>query len=305
MTTFVVPCGLSVLDGLVKGPVPTGARVGTFRDAVAGWQQAAEALPDDQVVASWMDEVGQAADDARLPDWDPKPLSAETHTLTKSTGLGRLSRLPGEGHRVVLLASQTPEGVGAAMTVAYHLADDRPDRVGYLTTAQDDTVRALNTSLLGKPVTVARIQGLNATPEGMHRATVGIGRILRAALNLGGEVEVQLSGGYKATLLHTLAMTEVLHSLAPDRVRARYIFEGPDSALVPIALRTFHKEYRDLMVKELRAVRDGTQVPSRPSFEGIAWAATTGGKPSLNDFGRGYLAVLEESLTRLPSDGGR
>src|SRR4051794_19076857 len=116
MTIYVVPCGLSVYEGLGGEPRPARARPAALISSAKSWGRVARELADTHVVGSWSAEVGHVAKLARLVDWEPEPLSAETHTLAASSNIGRLSRLssdPVEHHQVVLLASDTGEGVGA------------------------------------------------------------------------------------------------------------------------------------------------------------------------------------------------
>jgi hypothetical protein len=120
--------------------------------------------------------------------------------------------------------------------------------------------------------------------------------VLRAAFDVGEELEVHLTGGFKATLLHTLAMTEILYSLDDARVRACYVFEdtgAPPAAATAIGLRRFDQADCDDMRRELTGIRDGKRYSGGRTFEGLAWTEGSG----LNAFGYGYLAVLGERLT--------
>jgi len=242
--------------------------------------------------------------DAQLTAWDPRVLAAETNTLAASTGLGRLGGLLECGDRVVLLASDTERGVAAALYVAQHLAGLSLPEVAYLTTPSELHYGKWHVPLLPGTLTLARLSGLNPrhASTGFINAVAGTGLVLRAAFDVGEPLEVHLTGGYKATLLHTLAMTEVLYSLAPGRVKACYMFDDadPTAEIVPIGLRRFSPPLQNAMRDELTAARDGKLPLGTQIFEGLAWskeALQAGGKDPLNAFGYGYLAVLGEGLT--------
>jgi hypothetical protein len=302
VTVYVVPCGVSIISGLVtkadKGP--PDARPSRLAKSAADRGRGVIARRDDQVIGWW---AGQAAGDAaaaKLTSWDPRLLSAETSTLAASTGPGRLRRLLDGGDQVLLLASDTDPGVAAALLVAQHIAGLALPDVAYLTTPEGLPDTPLRAGLTPGTLTIVRLRGLDPrnTAGGFIDAVAGIGRALRAAFDVGQALEVHLTGGFKATLLHTLAMTEVLYSLDPGRVKACYVFEGDDDSRVAtsIGMRQFLPPYIRDMRSELAQMRHPER--DRPTklgtwtFEGMAWTA----KDGLNAFGYGYLAVLGERL---------
>jgi hypothetical protein len=297
MTAYVVPCGVSILDGLIPkaDKRPRDAKPGRLVKSAADLGNSVLALQDEKVCSWWVDRAGVHADEARLLSWDPRVLCAETNSLAASSGLGRLLGLLDRGDRVLLLASDTGRGVAAALYVAQHIAGRALPDVAYLTTPDGLPDTPLPLRLEPGTLTVTRLRGLD--PRGKFvEAVAGIGRLLRAAADTGDDVEVHLTGGFKATLLHTLAMTEVLYSLAPDRVRACYVFEDsddPHAAGTSIGMRRFAQEDTDDMRRELAGIRDGHRNPGARTFEGLAWTESGG----LNAFGYGYLAVLGERLT--------
>jgi hypothetical protein len=308
MTVYVVPCGVSILDGLISkaDQGPRDAKPKRLVKSAADLGGGVLARADDEVCTWWADNATALADEARLLRWDPRALSAETNGLAASSGLGRLRELLDRRDRVLLLASDTGRGVAAALYVAQHIAGPALPRVAYLTTPDELTDTPLPIELAPGTLTVVRLRGLNPRlAQGRFvEAVAGIGRLLRAALNTGDDVEVHLTGGFKVTLLHTLAMTEVLYSLAEDRVRACYVFEDsddPHATVTPIGMRRFAREDTDDMRRELAGIRDcqrdgkpgGDRNLGARTFEGLAWTERDG----LNAFGYGYLAVLGERLT--------
>jgi hypothetical protein len=92
MTVYVVPCGVSILDGLIaktgqeKGP--PSAKPGRLVKNAADLGCGVIARPDEQVARWWVDKATANAKDALLTAWDPRVLSAETSTLAASSGLG-------------------------------------------------------------------------------------------------------------------------------------------------------------------------------------------------------------------------
>lgn len=298
-TVFVVPCGVSALDQLGKKLPSGGSPVRIFVAAVehGGWLRTVGLDDDQKIMTAWTDSVALKAHAAGLTEIPQKRLSAETHTLAT-----RLTSIPPEaGERILLLASDTPSGVSAAFCVGHYLAKGDTANLAYTSTPQSvDGVFTLPQQ--DAPVTVVRIRDLKpADASGLNVAVAGIGKVLRAAWGTGGAVEVHLTGGFKATLLHTLAMTEVLHSMTQDRVSAWYVFEDVPDAVseqpvqpVAIGLRSFPPEYIGSMRSELTNARKGAVLGSR-SFKGVGWDQDAAGTRRLTDFGYGYLAVLGQS----------
>lgn len=282
MTVYLVPCGISILnwlrnsDDVYRHADP--AIVDEFCEAEEQWRARAE-----QDLDSWKASVLGKANAARIAEWDPRA-SAETSTLSaRRPG----KPLLGDKDRVVLLTSDTGEGISAALCVAAVIAAGEPDRI--------DGIAAPDTATRPGAVTVIRIPGLKPSGTGLGTAVTGIGTVLRAALDLdetAGKIEVHLTGGYKAVLLHMLAMTEVAHSLSPKRVSAYYIFEDTGSqSAVQIGLRCFPSCTIEQMHEELSFAAYGERVKEPHVFKDLAWV-NYGSGSRLTDFGQGYLAVL-------------
>jgi hypothetical protein len=295
-TVYVVPCGLSVLDQLGK-KLAGGTPARTLEKAIDQGKWLAGVNLDDtgSVGAAWLDKVAGKALKAGLAEADAKRLSAETHSLaTRVT-----SRPPGNGQHVLLLASDTKDGLSAAFCVGQYLARSCVGQIAYASSPAKDN-EPFRLQPAHAPVTVIRIRGLRPAAN-LDLAASGIGKALRSARENADAVEVHLTGGFKATLLHTLAMTEVLHSIAPGRVTAWNVFEdisdpSSDQPMPPtqIGLRTFIAPYPENMRRELANARSGLTGGSR-TFEGVAWNEGADGTRRLNAFGHGYLAVLGES----------
>lgn len=306
-TVYVVPCGISVLEQLGKNKkkLPGGSHVNAFtRDIDRGtWLNGVD-LDDNQAVpAAWSAKVAPKAEDAGLAKVAAKWLSAETHSLATRVTPGLLT----PDQYVMLLASDTKNGLTAAFCVAQYLTGAASGLIGYTSTPQaaDDS---WDIKIARDPVTVIRVRGLKPSGTNFNLAALGIGKTLRAAGDLGGAVEVHLTGGFKATLLHTMAMTEVLYSMAPKRVSALNVFEDlaqgdSDQPVQPgrIGLRAHRSETLDLWRAELTGARDGGILGST-TLKGVGWTEDVARKRHLTDFGWGYLAVLGDSASPLGDD---
>ncbi|HET9895395.1 MAG TPA: hypothetical protein VFQ44_10715 [Streptosporangiaceae bacterium] len=293
MTVYVVPCGVSLLDGLVakKTRGPSDAKPSALVRGAADRGHDVRGRADDAVLAYWLEHATHAAADAKLVAWDPRVLCAESSTLAASSGFGRLRPLLDRDDTVLVLGSDTDTGIASALHLAQYVAGLDLADVSYASTAEQTTSASPDVVLNPGTLTMLRIRGLDPrhASGGFVDAVAGIGQALRAAFQVGEDLEVHLTGGFKATLLYTMAMTELLYSLAPDRVRACYLFEGEDAVLTEIGLRRFSDEECRDMRDELLAIGAGDQHGGARTFETIARDVKTG---KLNAFGYGYLAVL-------------
>lgn len=303
MTTYLVPCGLSILNWMrAYGSGDPSKRYATIDPA------AVEDLLDEQEqwrsdekrdLNVWRSTVLEKARAADVKRWDPR-VSAETSTLRARRPSGPLIT---DDDRIVLLASDTDEGISAALCVAAVVAVGDPDRIDGIAEPEDE--------LRPGKVTVVRIDGLKPTSLSLGRACEAMGTVLYNALESrpSERVEVHLTGGYKAALLHMLAMTEVAYSRFPSRVSAHYIFEGDGGSAaghdkaVRIGLRLFPRDQLERMREELSYAKRGVPILGTPMFEGLAWEKY-GDRTRLTDFGRGYLAVLGGTRTPGTNDGG-
>lgn len=306
-TVYVVPCGISVLEQLGKNKkkLPGGSHVTAFTRAIDSgtWLSGVDLNDKQAVPTAWSAKVAPKAENAGLTKVAAKWLSAESHSLATRITHGQLT----PDQYVLLLASDTKNGLTAAFCVAQYLTGAASGLIGYTSTPQaaDDS---WDVKIARDPVTVVRVRGLKPSGTNFNLAALGIGKTLRTAGDLGGEVEVHLTGGFKATLLHTMAMTEVLYSMAPKRVSAWNVFEDlaqgdSDQPVSPggIGLRAHRPEYLDLWRTELAGAREGATLGSA-TLEGVGWTEDAAGKRQLTDFGWGYLAVLGDSTSPLGDD---
>jgi hypothetical protein len=292
MTLYFVPCGISVLNALRKPTAPyprTDART-RFLKAELHWRAGARNHTDEQLLADWAQHVGEEAEDARVAEADAACFCAETQTLVQRTGKP-LPQLLRDGDRIVLIASDTGDGISAAMCVAYIMAGGDLGDIRYLTAPGADQVSGFPDRLGKGKVTVVRVPGLGPHTSEVRAAVAAIGRILRSLFLLVEALEVHLTGGYKLTLLHTMAMTEIVYSMAPDRTSAWYVYEGADAQAVQIGLRRFSEDLLRDMREELGNAATGKGPGGPATFEGQLWKRL-GEDSQLTDFGEGFLAVL-------------
>lgn len=290
-TAYLLPCGISILRALrdndASYPV-TDARQAFLR-AEEQWRVDLRDLPEDRLVAAWAETLAEDAKDAAIAEADPARICAETQTLRTRTGLAPRQLLD-RGDRIVLLASDTANGTGAALCTAFIMTEGDPDKIGYVSTPPPEDVEDFPDALPAGRVTIVRITGLRPKATDIGTAVAAIGRVMYAAHLLGGPLEVHLTGGYKVTLLHTMAMTEILYSKAPDRVTAWYIEEAENEP-IEIGLRCFSPGLLRDMREELTHAWKG-QPPGGPrTFQGQLWRPQGEGT-KLTDFGDGFLAVL-------------
>jgi hypothetical protein len=301
VTLYLVPCGVSIRDGLAnRAGIPPDAAADALYATSLAWAAQVRATPEAAVTESWWNTVDRVLDDALLRDWNPQ-VSAETSTL--ASRYAALSDLLDDGHTVVVLASDTDHGLASAMLVATYLTP-QPDQLRYCVTPTDTGRGRWTCQFPEGTVTVARIIGLDPRrPAGLRDATAGIGRILRAAYDNSTRIEVHLTGGLKSTLLHTMTMTEILGSLPQAQVTAWYLFNDDPDKVQPVSidLRKFAEEDLIVLGDELRRVRDGRPTGGRV-FVGTGWIERDG-RRELTAFGTGFLAVLGESPIRRSDDG--
>jgi hypothetical protein len=303
VTYYLVPCGISILDGIKdgKGAPPNVTGRTTPLVKLRNWANDTMDQPVAAVMGSWAEAFEADAAPLRIPEWGPA-VSAETHTLARRReGQARDGRsLKEAGDTVVLLASDTSRGFLAALLTATWIAGGDLARIRCAATPADPPAPSGGYPLDRGSIVVVRVVGLDpAVKDGFRAATYGIGDVMRAVRDkaAGDAIDLHLTGGFKATLLHTLALGEILRltSLEPEKVTACYLFEHAladegEPQMTEIGLRTFPGELGPVMLEELLTVY-GRRHPDAPVFKGAAWSDEDD-VPVLNAFGYGYLAIL-------------
>ncbi len=215
MTSFILPCGTSVLDHL-------GHAVARFADQARAFR-INEAPP-----TAWVGDLGAAGVPLGAPD--PLSVSAESASLHRHR-----PRLAQDDH-VVLLASDTPDGVAAAILNARLFGG----ATNFWTGPPTDGVEPAELGRGGgvASVDIIRIAGLAPIrTDTFAGAMEVVARAFRWVLKReGGEVVLLLTGGYKATVPYLTVLAEYAKALAP--VRAFCLHEG-DSVNFPPPIEIF------------------------------------------------------------------
>ncbi len=265
------------------------------------------------LMANWRDQWQSRAAGLRLCEWQPC-VNAELSTLAKRTN--RTPLVMTDSDTAVLLASQTGDGLLSALLTATYLVGGDLKRIRHsatpLASAGHGNTRA--TYGLGQDpgprqgrVCVISINNLRPSPgDQWRKAAGGIGDVMRAIREFGREeeIEVHLTGGFKATLLHTLALAEYLKSTVanPASVTAWSLPDTEeesdnnwdDTKPEQIGLRTFHITTVDMLRFELSAIKRNEK-PKTSEYAGVAWDTVASGRPALNGFGYGYAALISLS----------
>lgn len=229
----------------------------------------------------------------------PSVSSAELDTLTRAPG-GR--RHLAEDDVAVLLATDTVDGLTAALWNALALTGGDLDRVEYL-----DGPAAPPTAPRGRAL-IVRVPGLDSRTESdFTRAMEGLGtlgRTLVTKVAASGDENFlfHLSGGYKAAVPYLIGLAEGLRSLPrKGAVQAFMLHRDTQGDAIRLPLRRMNLK---LLHKALGPFRDNGRTALRPPddrvFEGYAYDSTADGTGfELTAFGAGLLALIgrpEEDL---------
>ncbi len=221
----LLPCGVSVLRNMVR-PHPVTSLGKPDVKSMTGW--ARRELTDDGRgrpdlwAASFRADVGPYLGAIRACQ-QPVTLSAVV------AGLHSHDPRPGASDRLVLLASDTSEGVLAALLNAARLRG----RVVYHPMPLLDSTAAGHQVLdegSEEPLHIVRIPGL--LPDSTVRFAEAMAHVAKAmvwAARLhrrdNEELTIQLSGGYKAAIPYLVALAEYVRAAWPP-VRAWCLHEG-------------------------------------------------------------------------------
>ena len=305
MSIYLVPCGISVLDNLalLRGAPRDDLPVVEALDELMAWA-AAQVEVGPPLLRAWHRDCADTVAGIRLPEWNGQ-VSAELSTLAKQTGIDR-PRVT-DRDSIVLLASQTTKGLLAGLLTATYLTGGAGERIRHSAT-HPRGLAGPSAPGRGSPdyglsrghVCLVTVNGLRPREgDGFRAAAGGIGDVMRAVRDHAGTepIEVHLTGGFKAILMHTLALAEILKSTAQDRasVTAWYLADGEEDWWVTeadeIGLRCFNPDTLGVLRNELADVAGRRPVQS-DEYRGVAWEMGYGDTPILNAFGHGYRAML-------------
>jgi CRISPR-associated protein (Cas_APE2256) len=221
----LLPCGVSILRNM-RPPKPVTSLAAADIRAMTGWAHR-ELTPTgrddpDRWTASFRDEVGPYLDAIRGCQ-EPVKLSAEVACLH------RHAPQPTAGDQLVLLASDTADGVLAALLNAARLRH----RVVYHPEPLLDSTAAGRPVLdegTEEPLHILRIPGL--LPDSTERFSEAMAHVAKAMVwaahlhrRKNEELMIHLAGGYKATIPYLVALAEYVLAAWPP-VRAWCLHEG-------------------------------------------------------------------------------
>ncbi|SNQ49707.1 conserved hypothetical protein [Frankia canadensis] len=296
MTVHVLPCGTSILRNLQPPFDAAGPLRAQVRD-LTDWARRELAAAGRADPRAWAAALDDAIADVRGPlraAQNPVALSAEL------AGLDRHVTRPADTDRIVLLASDTADGVLSAILVGVAL--NRPIDY-YPAPVRNNTDRPcpVLTDPVRLPVDLIRIEGL--LPDSTARfegamAQLGSAMAWAARLDRSAPLVIHLSGGYKATIPYLVTLTEYLAKAWPP-VEAWCLHEGddannPDPQPLRIRLRSVD------LAADLRAVSLAAR-GEHPGGRLLDFAYTTdnAGAVHLTPLGHGLAALLPGLLELL------
>jgi hypothetical protein len=299
MAVFVLPCGLSILDNLRKGDkAPAGVnRPAATVAQLVDWAVQSQLRNPNDALDQWLRTdptrrvLGAGPDGLALQQWPAEELSAELASLAA----GNVEPGFGPQHRVVLLASDTEEGILAGLLNATRLGQQEvryhPTPPTVLEAGQWRLVREGGQAGTA-PIDVVRIPRLLPDTNASFPEATGhvAGTLLWAAeqpeVGTHGIV-LHLAGGYKATLPFLLVMAEYVRERArslPEGMRPVSVWckheRGTEAIRIP--LRRVNLGDLDL----LQQIKDGSSVGSGSGLRDFAFDGQR-----LNQMGEALLLV--------------
>lgn len=284
MTTYLVPCGTSVLENLRSGRGCTklGSHVQPLEDWAAK-EQINECSPD-----QWAHSLAyQLAVLAQAQPVDRRRVSAECSSLAQSPGSE-----PGPGDKVLMLASDTAEGVLAALVNATLLRGPIEFYTGPPLDGRTAR-RALAQGNGGLTTYIVRVEGLVPRDTTTFTAAMErVGRTLRFAAELDGSIVFHVTGGYKATVPYLVVLTEYVKATV-GQVRAFCLHEGDGSSNPPPPVEIFLRSVDGAGdLAEMLAAEKGTLSSTEGRLRGFAYERRPDGTNGLTPLGRAIKALL-------------
>lgn len=289
MTVHLLPCGTSIL----RTPRPRvleqtldGNDVRDVKHWAATTLGADGLVHPDRWAVSFEADLGHLSDPLRTCP-HPVRLSAETASLH------RHNPRPAPTDQVVLLASDTPEGLASALLVGVALG--RPVHVHPRPLLDGTTTGAKVVDGVGAPVHVMRIEGLlpDSTDQ-FTRATRGLAQAVVWAARLhrlpGVPLVIHLTGGYKATLPYLVTLAEFVRAAWPP-VEAWCLHEGDeDDHRPPGPVRIWLRRVDLDADLEILARAESGKLPTDSRLLDFAYA-NVNGVVELTPLGEGLSAI--------------
>ncbi|GAA3820739.1 hypothetical protein [Streptomyces chiangmaiensis] len=306
MTIHIVSVGSNLVDALkapstVRGLTQDqqdGIQSGRPTDFLApNGTEPTAATADSELKELFGSATGQARDDLRntvavvRPGMWPAGISAELSTLVSVTGQSHLSR----EDVIVLLATDTFDGLTAALWDALALTIGDLDRIVYLSKPSDQPSETVHDRVF-----VVRVPGLDAsTDEDFVRAMEGLGvlgrtLVRKVAVSENEDFLFHLSGGYKAAIPYLIGLAEGLRSL--DRkgtVEAFVLHKDSGGKPIKLPLRRMVLSGLQHLLASFNANGERNRRPQgADSLEGYAFERREPSGYRLTAFGAGLRALI-------------
>ncbi|QTD99991.1 hypothetical protein [Streptomyces cyanogenus] len=289
------PSGISGLDPDLADAIRDESPARVLSDTVGSDNQAA-AVELGACLSPGTDQHRYLAQltQAVKPGLWPSGISAELDTLTRVPG-GRRHLAAGSTSNdvAVLLATDTVDGLTAALWNALALTEGDLDRVEYLPSPAE-----LPSAPRGRAL-VVRVPGLDAHTEGdFTRAMEGLGTLGRTLVTKvadSGDEDFlfHLSGGYKAAVPYLIGLAEGLRSLRrTGTVQAFMLHRDTLGKPIRLPLRRMRIEVLHEVLHPFRETGKTPCSPGNDVLEGYAYDLTDSGDYELTAFGAGLLALI-------------
>ena len=302
MTVHIVPVGLSLADYLQSPQVRTD--LGVERQVHQRWKEPGLGLsqnvhPNELLSRAFGSDSHKVSDD----DFDKfMALIDEAHIQGWPGNLGMSAEIDAirardvelaDDDRVILLASDTPEGLANAAWNALVLAEGDQKRVWY----RDSLKHARPESGARQQIVIMRVPYLDVTsheefPKALQSLTElakliqghGIPDDEKLVRCQGEELAFHITGGYRATVPYLIAIAEWLRSLRSGTVSAR-LLPGKADRTFPMPLRSPQESMVRAELEIFKKGRCPTSAMNNTALLGYAYDEVEG-EYHLNDFGK-------------------
>lgn len=269
--------------GVLTGSAADTAADRQAREKASAWFATALNPPGDPAARELITQCGKRIKPAT---W-PSAVSAELSTFAN---VPMSARSLNADDTAILITSDTPDGLVAALWNALALANGDLDRLRYL-----DGVTAPGGDLAGHAV-IARVPGMDAgTNTGFTEAMRGLGTLGRHLLTTTARqpLNFYLSGGYKAAIPYLIGLAEAMRGVEDAGPVHAYVLHETTDTAIELPLRTLTADW---VHKELSGFDTSGRCASRPPGPGLlrGYAYEEAGDHwELTAFGAGIVALFD------------
>lgn len=303
MTIHVISVGRSILESLELPSqlVEDGASQSDIKSVVDATPQGLTS-PNTQDVRRWLgttfgsDTITEPwlVDDVipRRPHFWESSASAEVQTFESTRDNAGASRIIPAQHTAVLIATDTSDGLRAALWNAVILSGAEVDRIRYLDEPGSpvDCPRGA--------VMIVRVPGLDASSTDEFAAAMrhlgALGRFLHTRVReRGEEFRFYLSGGFKAAIPYLISLAEGMRSFGDSGPVNAYVLHETAAGQRPVALplRRFHEAKAELAPFDEAGWAEEPGGIGCPLL-GYAYERRAGGRFELTAFGHGLRTLF-------------